>query len=317
MVLYERLEMGLDLAIAASAYWVKGGRLTEGRFWIEKYLEICRQREVVSSDRLRDAVNCAGILAFFRDDLPTLRQHAEWLLTFGKERQNKTSMMSAYFLLGQDALVQQDYERAKPLFEESLALARHMGELGHTASTLNMLGLAAKGQNNYTRALDYNAESLALCRQLGDRWQEALLLSNNASVWEEQGNYQEAGALYQQGLTICLEIDDKRSAVELLEQLSGLLDLRGKHPCAARLMGTAEALRQSISLPVDPYSRPYHERRLVRLHANLDEITLTAEWTEGRLMTLEQAVEYALISYVTVADNRDAGDQNNPILNKS
>jgi hypothetical protein len=111
---------------------------------------------------------------------------------------------------------------------------------------------------------------------------------------EAQGYYGEARALFRQSLTLSYVLDDKRSLSQTLEQIAGLISLDNEHEHAARLMGAAQALRDSIFAVVEPLDHPQHDRVIARLHANLDEAALAAHWAEGGLMTLEQAIECAL-----------------------
>ena len=60
-------------------------------------------------------------------------------------------------------------------------------------------------------------------------------------------------------------------------------------------MGAAEAIREAHDMPVPPvYRRDVYDAMLAKARGALPPDVLTAEWAEGRAMTLEQAVAYAL-----------------------
>ncbi len=63
---------------------------------------------------------------------------------------------------------------------------------------------------------------------------------------------------------------------------------------AARLFGAAEALRDTSGELLSPAERSVHERQVANAHAQLDEAAWQTAWAEGRTMTLEQAIVYAL-----------------------
>jgi hypothetical protein len=63
---------------------------------------------------------------------------------------------------------------------------------------------------------------------------------------------------------------------------------------AVRLYGAAEALREAIGMPLPLYERTQYERDIEASRKNLDERTFTNARAEGRAMTLEQAVAFAL-----------------------
>ncbi len=290
------LKMGMALVLAMADYWHMRGHAIEGRFWAEKYLEAQSCEDAVSPDIQREVLSRAALFAYYQDDLESVYQHKDALLALGTKWQDKAATAFALFWLGVDALRQQDFGRAYAMFEESLSLSRQVNVLWHhTASTLLMLGLVAEAQKDYERAWIFDAESLATYRQLGEPWGEALILGNSAAIRMEQGKYQEAYNLVCQALHINCQLGCKRNIAGLLDQLACLANLeQGDHQRAARLMGAAEALRDSISAPVEPLNRRRHDEIMARVRASLDESAFAAAWAEGRLMTLEQAVEDAL-----------------------
>jgi len=63
---------------------------------------------------------------------------------------------------------------------------------------------------------------------------------------------------------------------------------------AARLFGAAEALREALGAPVLWFQRQSYAQGVAALRAWLDDAACAAAWAEGRGMTLEQAIAYAL-----------------------
>jgi hypothetical protein len=69
----------------------------------------------------------------------------------------------------------------------------------------------------------------------------------------------------------------------------------GQPTRAARLMGAAEAVREDQEMPLEPvYRRDVYDALLASARAALDRESFAAAWAEGRTMSLEQAVAYAL-----------------------
>ena len=63
---------------------------------------------------------------------------------------------------------------------------------------------------------------------------------------------------------------------------------------AARLWGAAQALREQIGASLPPSAREEYDRDMAAACAVLGDEAFSAAWTEGRRMTKEQAVSYAL-----------------------
>ena len=73
--------------------------------------------------------------------------------------------------------------------------------------------------------------------------------------------------------------------------------LRGEAERSARLFGAAEELLRAVEAPVYDYYKPnrsLYERTKDEVRLQLAEPTFRVVWSEGRAMTLEQAVNYAL-----------------------
>jgi hypothetical protein len=69
---------------------------------------------------------------------------------------------------------------------------------------------------------------------------------------------------------------------------------QGQTQRAATLFGAAEALRAVIDTPMISTERAEYDRALARLRGQMDADAFAAALVEGRTLTLEQAVAYAL-----------------------
>ena len=67
---------------------------------------------------------------------------------------------------------------------------------------------------------------------------------------------------------------------------------------AAQLLGFVEAWLESNQLQLVIFDHTNYTRGVAAARAQLDEAAFNAAWGEGRAMTLEQAIEYALAEQV-------------------
>jgi hypothetical protein len=74
--------------------------------------------------------------------------------------------------------------------------------------------------------------------------------------------------------------------------------MQNDFPRAVRLYAAAEALQETLgmSLLFPDYQRSNHEQTIAMLRTNLDEATFIKTWSEGRAMTMEQAIAYGVDS---------------------
>ena len=91
-----------------------------------------------------------------------------------------------------------------------------------------------------------------------------------------------------------LELEDRNGVAQGLECLARVAVGNSAPARAARLWGTAERLREQIGQPMRLNHRPSYNRALAAARAALDDDAFTVAWCEGREMTLEDAVNYAL-----------------------
>jgi hypothetical protein len=63
---------------------------------------------------------------------------------------------------------------------------------------------------------------------------------------------------------------------------------------AARLFGASEALREAMGVPPEPGEIALQEPHLSAARSRLDKTSWQEAWAEGRAMTLEEAISYAL-----------------------
>jgi hypothetical protein len=68
----------------------------------------------------------------------------------------------------------------------------------------------------------------------------------------------------------------------------------GQPERAACLLGASEAIRVASRTPLPPYPVSGYERDVTAVRDALSSETFTAAWAEGRAMTIEQAIAYAL-----------------------
>src|SRR2546423_203545 len=188
-------------------------------------------------------------------------------------------------------LSQKGPARVRALLEEALALSRKAGDKMVIARCLCLSGQLALSQDNSAMARSLIGEALSLFKETGDRPGTALSLSMLARAEVRQGNHAAARALYEESLAMAARGGDYKGLIpSCLEGLAGVVAAQGEVSRAARLLGTAEALREALGTPLPPVERAAYERSVAATRAQLGEKTFAAAWARGRTMTPEQAL---------------------------
>jgi predicted ATPase/DNA-binding SARP family transcriptional activator len=282
--------LGLQLASSLWEYWWVRGYLAEGRGWLDE--AIAKGRGAAPDLRAR-GLHAAGSLA---------------------TRQG-------------------DYESAAPLFEESLALWEELGDAAGTARSLLSIGTVAAEQGDQERAIELSERAAQLYRDSDDRRGHALAISNLGGIALERGEYAKAAELSEQAYGLFETLEDSEGmafalvnqgfaalsehqhdrAVELLrealrrlaelefkdvigycfEGLAAVLALTSRAEEAAKLLGAAEALRESLGVGLAPAEQATHDQTVAAVLESLGEETFAAAWGAGRELALDEAIEYA------------------------
>ena len=113
----------------------------------------------------------------------------------------------------------------------------------------------------------------------------------------DQGDYDQAHRRLTESLTLLRELGERWQSVHTLEVFACLATVKRQQPSllrAARIFGAAEVLRETLGALSLTFQRHFNERGVAALRVQLDDASLTGAWAEGRAMTLDQVVAYAL-----------------------
>jgi tetratricopeptide (TPR) repeat protein len=268
------------------------GELGAARALYEESLAISRDLE--DKRGIAGSLRDLGWVAHDQGDYGAARALLEESLALLRELGDKEGIAHSLALLGQLVCDQGDYGAARALFEESLASFREPGVKWGIAWSLGLLGQVVRDQGEHGAARALLEESLAIQREVGDKLGIAQSLYGLGTVAGDQGEYGAARALLEESLAIYRELGIKQGIAPNLEGLAALAVAQGQSERAARLYGAAEGLREAIGAPLPPAKRAEHDRSVAAVRTALGEQEFAAAWAEGRTMSIEQAVTYAL-----------------------
>jgi predicted ATPase/DNA-binding CsgD family transcriptional regulator len=287
-------EVGLGLAAALWSFWYTHGHLSEGRRWLES--------AVLENDPLRTrakarALGGAGYIALFQGEYEAAKALLEEGLLLYRELEEKEGIASSLIYLGFVAVLgERDLETVPALYEEAVGLGPEIEDRRVVANLLLFQGLITIGQGDYERAAELHEEALVLFREIRDVQGMGHCLNNLALVAVIQGEYDEASTLIRENLLIATGSDYKLIIYYSLLGLGLVAASREQPARAARLWGAVEAMEEVFGIRITPLARSAtnYESHLAASRSRLGEAAWEATWVEGRAMTPEQAVEYAL-----------------------
>jgi tetratricopeptide (TPR) repeat protein len=234
-----------------------------------------------------------GGIAHTRGDFEAARTLLEEALTIQRGLGCKKDIAHTLYSLGAVTCAQHDLETAQALLEEALTIQRELGCKKDIAHTVCTLGAVAYAQNDLETAQTLLEEGLANRHELGNS-HVVHLLGSLGHLERAAGDYARATNFYHESLLLRQDMGDLLPIIYSLEDFAGLATEQGQYERAVRLLGAEETWAATIGrTPPVAYAAEY-ERTVTAARTVLNEEEFAAAWNEGRAMTLEQAIDYAL-----------------------
>jgi tetratricopeptide (TPR) repeat protein len=325
-------ERAEDFCEALFSFWWLQGSLAEGREVLEALLR--PSGGVGRTLGRAKALIGAGILTRLQGDLAASQELLEDGLAIARELSDRRWIGACLSNLAENALYRAGFESARTLLEESLVIAREQGERTQEAWRLLNLAEALAGQADYTAARLLQSESVALLRESGNTLYLALALTRQGHLTVTQGevtaaraqctealdlgrtlgakrpiaaacvelgfvcvqdrDYAAARSLAEEGLALYRELGDRAALASCMELFGCLAAGQNQPNRAVQLIGAAGGLRQLIGRPLRATEQGHLTPWLEAIQQSSGDEVLAAFAAEGRAMTLERAVAYAL-----------------------
>jgi predicted ATPase/class 3 adenylate cyclase len=221
------------------------------------------------------------------------------------------------------------YEEGQRYLQQSLALARELGDRRMIAAVQNFLALAALGLGDRGGARRHCEEALDLARELGDEREIAVASNALAQLHRMDSNLDAAEPLYEQVVTFAHAVRDRefaavgilglamvavgrgnaRRASALLDEVVAIADETGSTPaaqsaldvgaglaallddfeCSARFYGATKAQTERTAIRRDPADEAFLQPLIARARAALGDAAFARAEAAGRALTFDAA----------------------------
>jgi len=327
------LEIAARLSSSIVSFWTVRGYITEGSRWLEQVIAES-ERIDLAPPIMGKTLNAIGNMVANRGDHRQAIEYFERAVTLWRQLGAEGELSAPLMNLGSLLIEQGDYARVEVLLNEAITLQRRLGNTRHLALSLYNLGLLADDQGDCAKARRLCEESLLLLRKIGDTSHEAHVLISLGDVERKEGHYHQAEDRYREALMVYEELNSDlgisyplaklaitsvlegefTSAAELyaralpmLQELGdkdficfaligvSLIEVnRRRFERTATLLAVTEATRQSISVVFRPAQQQLYDKAMIAAKLALGEQAFAQAWEEGRAMSIERAIEYAL-----------------------
>lgn len=281
-------EIGLRLASALAWFWFLHVHRREGVQWLEQLLALPPGAPTVMRARALDAVGLLAMIGGGTAD--RAQQRLEESLALSRQLGYREGIASALEKL---AFFPDNDEQALALAEESVAVARATGDPRALLRSLTWLAHRIDRGRDPERLRAAAAELMEISQALGSVIGMAMAYRALGWVAKDRGDLSHARRCVGEELARIVALKDWVGVYGALRGLADLAGRQGDYGWTGRLLGIQEMLGETTGLG-NPEERAEARRRLAAESGAPTEEAFTAACAEGRSMSLQQAIDYAL-----------------------
>jgi non-specific serine/threonine protein kinase len=236
----------------------------------------------------------AGRIAHIQQDSATARPLIEESLALARTLGNPWWIAWTLHLLGRVAYFDDDAATATALGNESMAMARDLGDEWLVAWTLHLLALAAYIANDFPATRRYFDESLAIRRRIGYLEGVSLILSLLGTLEYREGNYAAARTSLIESLSVQREVHSPSIIVSTFANLVAVAVRFGQMEPGARISGAVSEIAESVNIRPIPIVAVIYGPALAHVREALGEAAFAAEEQLGRRMSMDEVIAEVL-----------------------
>jgi predicted ATPase/DNA-binding CsgD family transcriptional regulator len=240
------------------------------------------------------ALQGAGWLAHIQRDSAAARAPLEESLELARVLGDRSAEAWSLHLLGRVAYFDGDAVTARSLGEACLALARELGDRWLIAWALHLLGLAAHISADYPAARSLYEQSQAIRRELGYWEGIGICQVLLAMVAYREGDHEAAMAASHESLRIMREVGSRWTVHNALVVSAAEAAMHGQEERAVRLAGAIAAYSETVDVTPIPLAEGILEEALRQARLALPAQLLEEAWLAGRALAFDDAVAEAL-----------------------
>jgi len=233
---------------------------------------------------------CAGQLSLNMGRYGEAQDYLQESLAIAREIGDANRIAAALQPLGSAALGIGDIAGARQCLDEALSLARKLGAARDTAAAMNARAQLHRLEGELDTAEPLYESVLAIGRELKDAETIAVGLLNLAMVSIARGTVDRAPAMLLNVIDIAEDIGSKPAGQSVLEVSAGLATLGGDWNSAARFYGAAEAHTGSTGIHRDSADEAFLAPLMEKCRGALGESTFRDAESGGRDLSYEDAM---------------------------
>jgi len=198
------------------------------------------------------------------------------------------------FQLGQMYAYQGEYDQARRMIQQSADLVEGTNDRWIAPHCTSRLGILATMTGASEEAKALFDEALPVHQRIGDQNCTALIHTYMGELLTDEGNYTEAAEHLTLGVKGYEDLQNRYGMVNSVRRMGWLALAEGDKERAARLLGAADGLREDLGGFISVHDAKRDEDLTARLRDQIDAEQMDGWWAEGKVMSQEERISYAL-----------------------
>jgi predicted ATPase/class 3 adenylate cyclase len=218
----------------------------------------------------------------------------EGLSIFTDEVDDKFGLGMAYANMASVAASKGDLSEKKIYSEKARELIGEIPVSFQTGLIFMGMGMEESRQGNFGPAKTLFEDGLNIFKRLRNKNFQMVMTSELGHIARHTGDLNQAKRMYRETIRGWQDLGHRPAIANQLECFAFIAISETEPQRALRLLGAAEALREKISLPMANYEVLEYDEEVAQSRALLTEAEFSTLWAEGRGMTMERAIQFAL-----------------------
>lgn len=288
---------GLHLVTSLWSHPLGAGGMEEVRHWLGRALALVEEPSPVRAK----ALWIDGWLSHMRGDTAAGQARLADCQDLAEKLGDAESLAHAVRFAGLAALFDDDFGQAVPLLEDALERHRARYDLAAQWQTLFLLSVACCLSND-PRATELGEECLALCTAHDAQWSRSYALWVLGLQQWLCGDSQRVITLLQNALRVEQPAHNLLATALCLEVVAWATAHDGRSHQAAKLLGAAQTLWESIGCALPGVGRLLHHHTACRTHlqGSLGDTPFASAVQTGADLTLDEAIACALAQPISL-----------------
>jgi predicted ATPase/transcriptional regulator with XRE-family HTH domain len=283
---------GLRLVRKLDWFWFVRSDHSEGRQWLQRVLGM--PDTPLHPEAQAQMLNQLAHHTWLQIGADEARPFVEQALYIARAHADKQNTAWALDMLGLVLAKESNFSEAQTTLAESKILFREVHDEWGYAHAILCLGFAAFLQDDRATSIDLLEQALAGFRELGDRYFASVCLHYIGILRVRQSQLIRAAEALRDALFLVQQLGSTLQIAFVLWDFAEIAKAEGYSAHAVRLYCATRKIYDSIGVWGAENDESDFENAIAPCRAVLDESVYETAVEQGRAMTMEQAIVYAL-----------------------